>query len=104
MFYFQLTGFFENMVIILDSICISLSGEILMVPQKHREASKFIYNSGFYITSNAMLLRLFLFLIYYFFLDWLRLNCMEVFHYVVEKLRVYPLFENGNKSIKINKE
>ena len=51
-----------------------------------------------------MLLRLFLFLIYYFFLDWLRLNCMEVFHYVVEKLRVYPLFENGNKSFKINKE
>ena len=29
---------------------------------------------------------------------------MEVFHYVAEKLRVYPLFENGNKSIKINKE
>ena len=44
------------------------------------------------------------FLIYYFFLDWLRLNCMEVFHYVAEKLRVYLLFENGNKSIKTNKE
>ena len=29
---------------------------------------------------------------------------MEVFHYVAEMLRVYPLFENGNKSIKINKE
>ena len=29
---------------------------------------------------------------------------MEVFHYVAEKLRVYPLFENGNKSIKINKQ
>ena len=29
---------------------------------------------------------------------------MEVFHYVAEKLRVYPLFENGNKSIKLNKE
>ena len=29
---------------------------------------------------------------------------MEMFHYVAEKLRVYPLFENGNKSIKINKE
>ena len=24
-----------------------------MVPQKHREASKFIYNSGFYITTNV---------------------------------------------------
>ena len=23
-----------------------------MVPQKHREASKFIYNSGFFITTN----------------------------------------------------
>ena len=29
---------------------------------------------------------------------------MEASHYVAEKLRVYPLFENGNKSIKINKE
>ena len=29
---------------------------------------------------------------------------MEIFHYVAEKLRVYLLFENGNKSIKINKE
>ena len=29
---------------------------------------------------------------------------MEVFHYVAEKFRVCPLFENGNKSMKINKE
>ena len=29
---------------------------------------------------------------------------MEVFHYMAEKLRVYLLFENGNKSTKINKE
>ena len=41
------------MFIILGSMCISLSGEILMVPQKHREASKFIYSSGFYITTNV---------------------------------------------------
>ena len=34
-------------------MCISPSGGILMVPQKHREVSKFIYNSGFYITTNA---------------------------------------------------
>ena len=33
-------------------MCISISGVILMVPQKHREASKFIYNSGFYLTPN----------------------------------------------------
>ena len=52
-FYFQLTGFFVKMFIILDSMCISLSGGILMVPQKHREASKLIYNSGFYITTNV---------------------------------------------------
>ena len=37
----------------LGSMCISLSGGILMVPQKHIEASKFIYNSGFYITTNV---------------------------------------------------
>ena len=29
---------------------------------------------------------------------------MEVFHYVAERLRVYRLFENRNKSFKINKE
>ena len=29
---------------------------------------------------------------------------MKMFHYVAEKLCVYPLCENGNKSIKINKE
>ena len=34
----------------------------------------------------------------------MRLKCMEVFHYVAEKLRVYLLFENGNKNIKINKD
>ena len=34
MFYFQVTGFFVKVVIILDSMCISLSGGILMLPQK----------------------------------------------------------------------
>ena len=34
-------------------MCISRSGGILMVPQKHREALKFIYNSGFYIAINV---------------------------------------------------
>ena len=29
---------------------------------------------------------------------------MEVRHYVTETLRVYPLFENENKNIRINKE
>ena len=53
MFYFRLTGFFVKKVTILDSMCISLAGGILMVPQKHGETSKFIYNSGFYITTNV---------------------------------------------------
>ena len=52
-FYFQVTGFFVKILIILDSMCISLSGGILMAPQKHREASKFIYNSGFCIITNV---------------------------------------------------
>ena len=51
-FHFQLTGFFVKIFIILDSMCISLSGRILIVPQKHREASKFICSSGFYITTK----------------------------------------------------
>ena len=53
MFYFRLTRFFVKMVIILASMCILLSGGILMIPQQHREAPKFIYNSGFYITTNV---------------------------------------------------
>ena len=53
MLYFQLKGFFVEIFIILDSLCLSLSGEILMVPQKQSEASKFIFNSGFYITANV---------------------------------------------------
>ena len=53
MLYFQLKGFFVKIFIILDSMCISLSGGILMVPQKHTGASKFIYNSGFCISNNV---------------------------------------------------
>ena len=53
MFYFQLTGFFVKMVIILGSMCMSLLDGILMVPQKHIEASEFIYNCGFYIITNV---------------------------------------------------
>ena len=29
----------------------------------------------------------------YFILAWLRLNCMEVFHYVAKRLESVPLFE-----------
>ena len=34
-------------------MCISLSDGILRAPQKDREASKFIDNSGFYITTDV---------------------------------------------------
>lgn len=30
-----------------------LIGGLIMVPQKHKEVKKFIYNSGFYITTNV---------------------------------------------------
>ena len=53
MLYFQLKGFLVKIFIILDSMCISLSGGILIVPQKHRATSKFIYNSGFYLATNV---------------------------------------------------
>ena len=36
-----MVSFFLRHPVILDSMCISLSGGILMVPQKHRQASKF---------------------------------------------------------------
>ena len=45
--------FSAKIFITLDIMCISLSGGILMAPQKHREASKFIDNSGFYISTNV---------------------------------------------------
>ena len=31
-----------------------LQGGLLMLPRKHKEAEKFAYNSGFYITTNEM--------------------------------------------------
>ena len=34
-------------------MCISLSGGILIVPREHRQASQFINNSGFYLTTNV---------------------------------------------------
>ena len=33
-------------------VMFSCLGGLLMVPQKHKEASKFKYNSGFFITTN----------------------------------------------------
>ena len=47
MFYFQLIEVFVKIFIIIDSMCSSLAGGILMVLQK------FIYNSGLYLTTNV---------------------------------------------------
>ena len=47
MFCFQLIEVFVKIFIIIDSMCSSLSGGILMVPQK------FIYISGLYLTTNV---------------------------------------------------
>ena len=37
-------------------------------------------------------------------LDWLRLNCMEIFHYLVNQLKGTSIFENDHRQIDKNKE
>ena len=39
-----------------------------------------------------------------FTLDWLRLSCMEIFHYLANQLKGTPTFENGHRKIDKNKE
>ena len=39
-----------------------------------------------------------------FTLDWLRLNCMEIFHYLSNQLKGTPIFENDHRKIDKNKE
>ena len=39
-----------------------------------------------------------------FTLDWLRLNCMEIFHYLPNQLKGVPIFENDHRKIDKNKE
>ena len=39
-----------------------------------------------------------------FTLDWLRLNCIEIFHYLTNQLKGTPIFENDHRKIDINKE
>ena len=34
-----------------------------------------------------------------FKLDWLRVNCMEIFHYLANQLKGTPIFENENGTI-----
>ena len=87
-----------------------LQGGLLMLPRKHKEAEKFAYNSGFYITTNempnfgqgsddrAIKHRLSVFETVPTpnprnrVSDWLRKNCMMVFHYCAEQLKDEPLF------------
>ena len=39
-----------------------------------------------------------------FILDGLRLNCMEIFHYLANQLKGTPIFENDHSKIDKNKE
>ena len=39
-----------------------------------------------------------------FTLDWLRLNCMEIFHYLANQLKGTSIFENDHRKIDKNKE
>ena len=39
-----------------------------------------------------------------FTLDWLRLNYMEIFHYLANQLKGTPIFENNHRKIDKNKE
>ena len=39
-----------------------------------------------------------------FTLDWLRLSCMEIFHYLANQLKGTPIFENDHRKTDKNKE
>ena len=87
-----------------------LQGGLLMLRRKHKEAEKFAYSSGFYITTNempnfgqepdgrAIKRRLSVFETVPIpnlrnrVSDWLHKNCMMVFHYCAEQLKDEPLF------------
>ena len=82
-----------------------LQGGLLMLPRKHKEAEKFTYSSGFYITTNempnfgqgsdgrAIKRRLSVFETVFIpnprnrVSDWRRKNCMMVFHYCAKQLK-----------------
>ena len=87
-----------------------LQGGLFMLPRKHKEAEKFAYNSGYYITTNEVQnvgqgsddrpikRRLSVFETVPFLnprnrvSDWLRKNC---FHYCAEQLKDEPLFSEN---------
>ncbi|XP_066928609.1 uncharacterized protein [Clytia hemisphaerica] len=88
-----------------------LQGGLVMLAQKHASATKVMYNSGFFITTNvlpnfgisldhdAVYSRLKVFMTKPLpkkdssVTKWLRTNCMQVFHYCAEVLKETPLFE-----------
>ena len=94
-----------------------LEGGLQMLPRKHKEADKFPYRSGIYITTNEMSnfgvgadaeaveRRLSIFETKSIpnprnrLSEWLRYNAMMVFHYCANELKDEPLFsddENGH--------
>ena len=42
--------------------------------------------------------------VFAFTLDWLRLNCMEIFNYLANQLKGAPISENDHRKIDKNKE
>ena len=53
---------------------------------------------------NLSLNFFFFFFVSVFTLDWLHLNCMEIFHYLANQLKGTPIFENDHRKIDKNKE
>ena len=91
-----------------------LQGGFLAMPQKHKEPTNFVYNSGAYITCNqipnfsdvddvAIRARLAVFETRSLptknanATNWLRRNCMQCFHYVSERLKNVSLWENNER-------
>uniref|UniRef100_A0A7M5X1I1 SF3 helicase domain-containing protein n=1 Tax=Clytia hemisphaerica TaxID=252671 RepID=A0A7M5X1I1_9CNID len=88
-----------------------LQGGMNFVPQKHKNGLRINYNSGFFITTNeypdfgnqtdcdAIRKRLEVFQTSSLkrrdtsVSGWLRMNCMEVFHYLADYLRDEPIFD-----------
>ncbi|XP_066931772.1 uncharacterized protein [Clytia hemisphaerica] len=88
-----------------------LQGGMNFVPQKHKNGWRINYNSGFFITTNeypdfgnqtdcdAIRKRLEVFQTSSLkrrdtsVSGWLRMNCMEVFHYLADYLRDEPIFD-----------
>ena len=102
-----------------DSLCAEdakkvLQGGLQILPQKNKEASKCVYKSGFYITTNemprfggvddeAIRRRLAVFqtdplpTVKRSTTKWLRKNCMQVFHYCADELKDQDLFSDNDE-------